>query len=120
MEKYCVEILKTIGNRYLISEDGEYINFLNEDAKGNLLLQDKKDCIIVWNNDIKNLTTENIYKLLLKVADKSLVFPYVDEDEKKIITKLGGEKFDFAKNYPHEDSLCTDYSHTYGSYIIKK
>ena len=118
MKIYLDKILNFIGKQYVVFEDGEYINILNENAKGNLLLQEKNENIIIWHNSIAIPPPYKVYKFLLGLIDRPLVFPYVDKDEEETVIKLGGKQIDFAKQYPEEEILCADYPKDHGSYMI--
>ena len=78
-----------------------------------MLIQFKKNCLIIWDNNIKSKSDIDIFTFLYNNYEYDIIFPYVDS--KKLldtILSLGAMKIEF-----HDDEEHT-YNNIYGSYII--
>lgn len=113
-------ITNDINKFLLIYQDGEFIYFLDPDLKGNLVLQEKENCLIIWSNEIKSISLEQLYSLFLNKLQTSILLPYIEtEEELDAVKKLNGIKIELKDYFPEDDKLCNDYSRKYGSFIIK-
>ena len=121
-----INCLKTKYDLYQEDKKDDYIYFLNmefrnrSESDGSFLLQEIPEGIIIWSNEIKELSYKEMYSRFIELVNCDIFFPFVETtEEAKTIEVLGGEKFDFEKELPSIE-VCEDYSREIGSFVIRR
>lgn len=108
------ELIKFIGE-YNIYEEEDHIYFLPTTpiCNANMLIQEKDDYIVIWDNEISTVNHLALYKKMNNTLSTHIVFPYVDSEILlHILNELQAEKFNF------HDEQEKDYNNNFGSYIL--
>lgn len=117
----CQEIAKKIYKDFLVYEEGDYIYFLDPNLKeGTLILEIMGDkCLIVWSNEIKSKTLQEICKIIMENLHMPLIFPYINDiKEYEELVSLGAKPFDFDKYYMSNNDTSSKTDNRYGSLIL--
>ena len=102
------ELLRTLPYELELYEEDTFVYFLpcsNVNClKGTLLLEEKEDCVVIWNNEIEDLDYADFYTNLSELICCDLLIVYLDnQDEYDQILSIGGECIEFTEgNYDCE------------------
>lgn len=100
----------------LIFEEGKYIYILSQSLQyGSMLLEEMDDGgIIIWNDDINDIPSIDLFTIFLQEFEVPLYVLYIDDKEEyDAVVKLHGKKVDL--------DMFNDidiYDSEYGSYMI--
>ena len=121
MEFDCALLLNILPKSFVSSQDDNFFYFTEENLKdGTLVLQYTELGIIIWSNEIKALSYEELYSKMHSLYKKDLIIPFIEtKEERDAVVKIGGIEFDFLEAFPEEKELCVDYSREFGSFIVK-
>lgn len=98
----------------IFSRDGAFIYFSCQNLEhGSMLLEEKNDAIILWNNELQAFPLEKGYKALIENLSGSIIVAYLESaEEKAALEEIGAKVVDFYdENY--------DGDHSNPSYKIK-
>ncbi len=104
-------ILATLPFPVSLFEDDDFIHFQTTDLRnGSLLLEEKKDKIIIWDNDLKLETYTALYKTFKNKLSVPICMVFIDtEIEYQTALEIEAVPFDFQRDY---------YPSRYGSFIL--
>ncbi|MCL2177208.1 MAG: hypothetical protein FWB72_04615 [Firmicutes bacterium] len=118
------EIIKQLKKGYDVWQENEgdsFVYFMSDNINdGQLLLEERDEGIIIWNNDIKHKSFFEMYDLLLGNIKQDFYFPCVEtKEEVGAILSLGGVEIDIEKELVGIE-LANDYSREYGSFVVRE
>lgn len=93
-------------------EELEFIHFQTTDLKeGSLLIEERNDKVILWNNDLNLSEYSSLYRKIRKELPVPIFIVYIDtEKEYTAVLQNEGKQTDFSEE---------DYPSKFGSFILK-
>jgi len=111
------KIIEEIDSLLTIYRENDFVYLLypHPPKNGNILIQEKEDCIILWSNEYKTKPYKDVLAILCARVELDIIVPFIEtEEEYRTVTSLGGSPIDF--DAPDSENLCKDY----GSLVIRK
>lgn len=110
-------IAKEIDPNLIVYREGNFVYLLYPDSakNGNILFEETNDDLIVWSDEYKEKTVDEVFFIINKIVDTDIIFPFLEsKEEYNAVLALGGERIEFE--IENKDDFCQKY----GSYAIKK
>ena len=96
-------------------DDYVYLLYPNPPKNGNILIQELDSAIVIWSNDYKSKSVDEVFNILHKIIPMDLIFPYIETEEEFLsLNKLGAIPIIF------ELENCEEYSKKYGTFLLRK
>ena len=111
------QIAKKIDPLLSVYFEDDFVYFLYPmpPKNGNILLQETEHKIVLWSNEYKEKSFQEVLNLLYEAFNTDIIVPFIEtEEEYNAVMSLGGTSIEFVA--PDCEDLCRDY----GSFIIRK
>ena len=105
-------VIESLPFQVSLYEESEFIHFQTVDLKnGSLLIEERYDKVIIWDNDLNLSEYSSLYEIIRKELPVTILVVYVDTEKEYVaVLQNNGKQTDFnEENYPSK----------FGSFILQ-